>query len=832
MTTPTDPLYPSQWHFALMGDIERIWDDYSGAGVHVGIYDDGVDYNHEDLAGNYDDSLHVVDDQGNAVDPFPVRPNNGHGTSVAGLIAAAANGVGGTGVAHGATITGVNIFGTNVYGDVNGATDDFIAIVLQAVAFDISSNSWGAIPRQSADASLAGTGFAAQLEVAYAVLSAEGRGGLGTVITQAAGNEALDANRDGANASRHTITVAATDEVGAVQSYSNYGASILIAAPAAAVTTDVTGAAGYNDTEYTDAFGGTSAATPVTSGVIALMLEANPDLGWRDVQNILAVSASLTGSDLASGPTGFEVGAWSINGADTWNGGGLHVHSSYGYGMINAYNAVRMAEVWSLLQPVAGTSATEQTVGSGVVTLGGAGGLAVPDNSATGISFALTVQDSIAIEHVALTLNIDSARIGDVKVVLISPEGTEVVVVLNDTQVRGSVDGAWVYGIDSLRGELSAGTWTVEVTDLRTGRLTTVASASLDVYGSADGIDDVHTITDEFVVMVADDASRSVLSDTNGGTDWLNLAAVAGSVALDLTAGQSFAVNGQAWGSLSSDSSFENIVTGDGDDSLVGNAGANAMHGMRGDDVIAGGAGQDALAGGDGDDRLDGGAGVDVMSGDLGNDTYVVQDIGDQVVGEVGYWQGGGLDTVASWISYKLVNHTEALILQGDADLAGTGRVAAGDGLTGNAGNNQLFGMGGRDRIKGEAGNDILIGGHGRDWLTGAAGADVFIYRAAWESGVGLRDRDLIIGFDHGADLINLGGLDANTLVAGNQAFEFIGLAGFSGDGAASAGELRWTSQAGRDYALLAMDVDGDGAADMQVFVLGTPFMAAGDFYL
>ena len=235
--TPTDPLYASQWHFALMGDIETIWDEYSGAGVHVGVYDEGVDYNHPDLNDNYNSSLHVLDNIGNILDPFPIG-NGAHGTACAGLIGAEANGVGGVGVSWGAQLTGVNIFGGG-FGDVNGNLTDFLFIVHQATNFDISSNSWGATPAYVE--SLAGGGFADQLEDEYAFVSTAGRGGLGTIITQAAGNDTLDANGDGVNASRYTITVSATELTGIIANYSNFGASILIAAPAAAVTTDISG---------------------------------------------------------------------------------------------------------------------------------------------------------------------------------------------------------------------------------------------------------------------------------------------------------------------------------------------------------------------------------------------------------------------------------------------------------------------------------------------------------------------------------------------------------------------------------------------------------------
>ena len=102
-------------------------------------------------------------------------------------------------------------------------------------------------------------------------------------------------------------------------------------------------------------------ATPIVSGVVALMLQANPNLGWRDVQNILAASATHTGSAIGAVTPGTnENSNWFLNDAANWNGGGMHFSNDYGYGVVNAYNAVRMAEVWSLFQP-AQTSANEQS---------------------------------------------------------------------------------------------------------------------------------------------------------------------------------------------------------------------------------------------------------------------------------------------------------------------------------------------------------------------------------------------------------------------------------------------------------------------------------------
>jgi subtilisin family serine protease len=463
MATPSDPLYIFQWHFPLIGDIQTIWDEFTGAGVNVGVYDDGIDYNHEDLAANYDASLHVVDDLGNPIDPFPSGVADGHGTACAGIIGAANNGVGGVGVAFDVTLTAVNIDfdNTGVYGSVN-AVDiaPFLHVVGQAAAnFDITSHSWGSTPLFFN--SLNDGGFADQLDAVYGTLSSTGRGGLGTIIVQAAGNDDLDSNGDGLNASRFTITVAATEQDGTAADYTNYGAGILVAAPAAAVTTDVTGANGYDPGAYTASFNGTSAATPVVSGVIALMLQANSGLGWRDVHNILANSASHTGSAQGGPAEGFEDGAWYVNNATGWNGGGNHLHDNYGYGMVNAYNAVRMAEAWSLFGAAA-TSANETSVSSG---LNDFTDTVVGDGNGVPFTTTFTIGTDIEIEHVALTLDFGTTYIGDVEVLLTSADGTVVQAFRTATNIGNDYSGNWTFGIDALRGELSAGTWTMEVYD-------------------------------------------------------------------------------------------------------------------------------------------------------------------------------------------------------------------------------------------------------------------------------------------------------------------------------------------------------------------------------
>jgi subtilisin-like proprotein convertase family protein len=767
--TPTDPLYASQWHFALMGNIERIWGEYSGAGVHVGVYDDGIAYNHADLDGNYDATRHVLDNLGNPVDPYPDvagSPGDAHGTSCAGIIGAEANnGAGGTGVASGASLTGVNIFGAGTYGFVNGALAPFLAVVRQATNFDISSNSWGATPVYTEG--LSGGGFADQLENEYAYLSANGRAGRGTIIAQAAGNDSLDANGDGVNSTRYSITVAATDQFGFAQDYTNFGACILVAAPAAAVTTDIPGVNGYDPTDYTNSFGGTSAATPVVSGVIALMLQSNPNLGWRDVQNILANSASQTGSALGGAASGFEVGAWMINRGDNWNGGGLHVHTDYGYGMINAYNAVRMAEIWGQFGAPQ-ISANEQSTASAVVNLGG---MAIPDDNPAGVSFNITVGTSLQIEHVQLVMNFSHTFVGDLKITLTSAEGATIVIALN-SGIETSFNGEWVYGIDSLRGELSAGTWTVNVADMAGLDVGALNSAYLNVFGTAPSANDVFHITDEFLEMKALEASRGTIIDADGGTDWLNFAAIAGNIILNLASGSSFSVNGVTWGALGAATLIENAIGGDGADSITGSSADNKLFGMRGADFLYGGGGNDSLVGGAGIDQLFGGAGFDTA--DFSSVTGGAGIYADLVNG-FAQDNGGAFDAI---------NAIEAVF--------GTNALRAGalsDVMLGDTNSNSFYGFGGQDYILGAGGDDyidvgsgmtnIALGGAGNDTVVGGADDDFMYGNAGNDTLTGAGGNDWLFAGDFSGPAITgsdtcYGGAGNDVIAVGSQGGNFL----------------------------------------------------------
>lgn len=227
---------------------------------------------------------------------------------------------------------------------------------------------------------------------------------------------------------------------------------------------------------------------------------------------------------------------------------------------------------------------------------------------------------------------------------------------------------------------------------------------------------------------------------------------------------------------------------------------------------LFGATGIDTLVGGNGADRLDGAAGVDLLQGGAGNDTYYVDDAGDQVVetttiDPLSTIDAGGIDKVFSTVSYDLsagngVKFVEKLTLTGTDAIDGTGN-ALNNTLVGNDAANMLSGGAGRDVISGGAGDDRLIGGAGADSLTGGAGSDTFVFATPADKG------DKIADFLVGTDLLEFsavgfgGGLlagDAATVVnAQSSAAAMGGAAGYFifDDAGPGLGTLYWDATGG-----------------------------------
>lgn len=150
------------------------------------------------------------------------------------------------------------------------------------------------------------------------------------------------------------------------------------------------------------------------------MLDANSGLGWRDVQNILAYSARGTGSSVGASQRVFEEHNWIYNGAENWNGGGLHFSEDYGFGAVDAYNAVRMAEVWKLFSGEAQASPNELSYSQSTT-------LSAPleANRTTEIQFTFGGA-AFDVEFVDVSLSLTHEVLSDLAFALISPDGTNI----------------------------------------------------------------------------------------------------------------------------------------------------------------------------------------------------------------------------------------------------------------------------------------------------------------------------------------------------------------------------------------------------------------------
>jgi Ca2+-binding RTX toxin-like protein len=158
------------------------------------------------------------------------------------------------------------------------------------------------------------------------------------------------------------------------------------------------------------------------------------------------------------------------------------------------------------------------------------------------------------------------------------------------------------------------------------------------------------------------------------------------------------------------------------------------------------------------------------------------------------------------------------------------GTIDLGDGadtLLGSASADVVLGGAGDDRLVGSAGKDSLTGGLGRDKMTGSGGADLIVFTLASETGQTKATADIITDFKRSqSDRIDLGGIDANGLAEGDQAFKFVGKKAFSG----TLGEVRYSVGDGK--AFVFADLDGDRVADFCLQMNGVATLAAADFIL
>jgi subtilisin-like proprotein convertase family protein len=491
---PDDPYFKDEWYIRGRGQngakkasdakITPVWEQRDssgnlirGTGITVGIVDNGVQMDHPDLAANISATYKINFNDGASDDPSPGAADN-HGTAVAGVAAAVGfNGIGVTGAAPSAKIAPIRLIGGSFT-----SLDEADAYAYGGSGIRIKSNSWS---RQTGVNSLQPDDEIVQAALATAANA-------GTVITFSGGNDLTkeaNTNQRGLKNSIYTLPIAAVNDQARQCDYSNPGASLIISAPAGGdvyglsssrpqgtSTTDRTGTAGYNigavniygkpdysNNDYTENFNGTSSATPVVSGVTALVLQANPSLNWRDVKEIYIRSATKNDSGDSD---------WAINGAGFW------FNHKYGAGLINASDAVRLAKNWSKLGTMTSVSVPLSSLPS-----------TIRDNNSSGLVkyFDTRALSALRVEHATVTTDITHPSRGELEIQLTSPDGTTSR--LAEKHTSYAADPAdypdWTFSTVHNWGEDSRGLWKLKIADRVSGNTGTLNSATLKLYGTA-----------------------------------------------------------------------------------------------------------------------------------------------------------------------------------------------------------------------------------------------------------------------------------------------------------------------------------------------------------
>ena len=330
---PNDTYYGQQWHLQNIG-AEGAWDISTGiASIVIAILDDGTDLQHADLQLNLVNGYDIV---GNGYqtdnDPSPTG-DDAHGTATAGIAAAVGdNNRGVSGVCPHCKIMPIRIMTDTGYSRASTEEDAFNWA--RSHGANVLSNSWG--PAAPINANYFPDGLKAEIHNAVA----ENR-----VVIFAAGNDSSPLTCPGGvpwepAAYNEVISVGANDFYDQVMDYSNFGNTgcpLTLVAPAATFSTDITGTRGYNSSsfgnDYTDYFGGTSAAAPVASGAVALLLSIESTLTWGQVLSVLKTTADKVGGV-------------------TYDGSGYNAH--YGSGRLNLYRAATYVKTGTLCQPEVG----------------------------------------------------------------------------------------------------------------------------------------------------------------------------------------------------------------------------------------------------------------------------------------------------------------------------------------------------------------------------------------------------------------------------------------------------------------------------------------------
>ncbi|XP_059062217.1 neuroendocrine convertase 1-like [Achroia grisella] len=413
---------------------------FNGSGVRVSVLDDGIEHNHTDLRANYDPEI-SWDCNDNDSDPQPRYEDlqkNSHGTRCAGEIAMTANNLKcGVGVAWGAKVGGVRMLDGRITDRIEGE-----AIGYAWDKVDIYSASWG--PNDDGR-TVEGPGRLANEAFKRGVT--QGRGGKGNIYIWANGNGGGhndNCNCDGYSSSIYTVSIGSASQHGLFPWYGEICSSTLATAYSSGAYKDQKIATTDTGDSCTLKHTGTSAAAPLAAGIVALALQANPSLTWRDVQHLIVWTSEY--APLSANP------GWQINGV------GLRFDVRFGFGLMNAGALVLTALNW--------TTVPEKHICRVEASAFKDGGRRISSGDLLNIELEVGNCAVKYLEHVELFMNVQYTRRGALELYLISPTGTKVQVLSarpRDTSTAGFVN--WPLTSVATWGENPIGVWRVVIQD-------------------------------------------------------------------------------------------------------------------------------------------------------------------------------------------------------------------------------------------------------------------------------------------------------------------------------------------------------------------------------
>lgn len=443
-----DPLWSDMWYLnravydsGMDHNVKEAWDlGYTGKGVVVTILDDGLERTHPDIAPNYDaNASYDVNDRDDDPTPrYEYTDENRHGTRCAGEVAAIFNNsLCIVGIAYNARIGGIRMLD----GDVTDAVEA-TSLGHNSDHIDIYSASWG-----PDDDGRTVDGPAKLTRKAFEKGIKEGRHGRGSIFVWASGNGGKDAdscNCDGYTNSIYTLSISSATEHGNIPWYSEACSSTL----ATAYSSGATGEKMIVTTDLhhscTNAHTGTSASAPLAAGIVALTLEANEKLTWRDLQHIVVRTAR---------PLNLRAGDWTTNGV------GRNVSHSFGFGLMDAGAMVKLAANWSTV-PMQRKCTVAYPARYKTIPHGNRLQLQLYTDGCANEPRSRVV----FLEHVQAIITLTAPKRGDIQIYLTSSSGTRSTLLAKrarDTSRTGFRE--WAFMTTHNWGEMAPGVWTLEI---------------------------------------------------------------------------------------------------------------------------------------------------------------------------------------------------------------------------------------------------------------------------------------------------------------------------------------------------------------------------------